>query len=370
LGRVDRAERWYERAIRASDSRSSEYATAKHGKRALKFSLGEIPEGRELLREAISVRQEIGNEVREASSRQVLGSSFATQGRFERAQKQFEKSLDLLEGTGDIHAKANTIKEIASCERQKGNFDEAREGFQKALDVFREIGDRSLEAHVMHEIGSLYLNQQRLEPAREWFESALDLCREIGNKRGEALALHQMAAVDYRSEEFSKAREGYQEAIDIYEDIGMKCECGAALHDLGLIDKEKEGDLKSAIRKLHSALAIRQEIGDRSGEATTLSVVGTIAWETGARVVGLELMILGYDLLEKIGHHDARKVRDQAEMYLSVQYLLQTGVDQSIEEIREQAIEKYEEDYGWGLIHEAFPDANMPDEIPQSGDGE
>jgi len=370
LGRVDRAERWYERAIRASDSRSSEYATAKHGKGALKFSLGEIPEGRELLREAISVRQEIGNEVREASSRQVLGSSFATQGRFERAQEQFEKSLDLLEGTGDIHAKANTIKEIASCERQKGNFDEAREGFQKALDVFREIGDRSLEAHVMHEIGSLYLNQQRLEPAREWFESALDLCREIGNKRGEALALHQMAAVDYRSEEFSKAREGYQEAIDIYEDIGMKRECGAALHDLGLIDKEKEGDLKSAIRKLHSALAIRQEIGDRSGEATTLSVVGTIAWETGARVVGLELMILGYDLLEKIGHHDARKVRDQAEMYLSVQYLLQTGVDQSIEEIREQAIEKYEEDYGWGLIHEAFPDANMPDEIPQSGDGE
>lgn len=360
LGRVDHAEQWYDQAIDVSENRSPEYATAKHGKGALKISVGEIPEGRELLHQAISVRQEIGDTEREASSRQVLGSSFATQGKFDRAQEQFERSLDLLEGTGDVHTEANTIKEIASCERQKGNFDEAKQRYQKALNIFRRVGDRSLEAHVMHEVGSLYLDQQRLEPARKWFEDALDLCREIQNRRGEALALHQIAAVDYRSGKFSRAKQGYEEAIDVYNEIRMKRELGAALHDLGLIDKEKEGDTKNALQRFLSALTVRQEIGDRSGEATTLSVIGTLAWETGARKVGLELMVLGYVLMEQTGHHDAKKLRDQAVLYL----FMQGGSDQSIEELKGRAREKYDEDRGWSLIQEAFPDADFPDDVP------
>jgi tetratricopeptide (TPR) repeat protein len=363
MGEVNEADHWFEQAISASDSDSPTYATAKHGKGALRFSTGKIMEGRELLRQAISVRQELGNRSGEASSRQVLGSSYATQGKFEKAREQFDKSLTLLEDIEDAHAQANTMKEIASLERQRGNFDGAKQKYLDALDVFQQLGDRSLEAHVIHELGSLYLNQQKLGTASEWFESALELCQEINNRRGEALALHQLAAINYRSGNFGEARKGYDRAIDIYKTVGMRRELGAALHDLGLILKEDQGDTRKALQKFLTALALRQEVGDQPGEATTLSVIGTIAWETGARVVGIELMILGYDLMEQLGHHDARKLKDQAEMYLCRQYFLQTGVDLSVEEMRERAQSEYSDDRAWGLIHEAFPDPKFPDGV-------
>ena len=369
-GEVNEADYWFDRAISASEPDSPAYATAKHGKGALRFSSGKITEGRELLRQAISVRQGLGNRIREASSRQVLGSSYAAQGKFERAREQFDKSLNLLEGTDDLHARANTMKEISSLERLRGNFNEAKQKYLDALDVFQQLGDRSLEAHVIHALGSLYLNQQKLETARERFESALELSRKIHNRRREALALHQLAAVDYRSGKFEEAREGYQKAIVIYQKVGMRRELGTALHDLGLILKESKRNTRDALQKFLTALAIHQEVGDQPGEATTLSVIGTIAWEIGVREVGLKLMILGYDLMEQTGHHDARKLKDQAEMYLFGQYFLQTGVDRSVEEMRERAQNEYDRDHGWGLIQEAFPDADLPEDVPPPGDGE
>ena len=95
--------------------------------------------------------------------------------------------------------------------------------------------------------------------------------------------------------------------MKIRQQIGDRAGEAATWHNLAQIDLNK-GDYQAAREKFEKSMKIRQQIGDRAGEAATFYQLGILAWEQGRSQEGLRLVafMLAYSCVN-IGHADAKK---------------------------------------------------------------
>ena len=74
---------------------------------------------------------------------------------------------------------------------------------------------------------------------------------------------------------YNEALTHYQQALSIQQEIGDKSGEGSTLNNIGLIHKN-HGDYDTALHYYQQSLAIRQHIGDKSGEGVTLNNIAAI----------------------------------------------------------------------------------------------
>jgi hypothetical protein len=98
-------------------------------------------------------------------------------------------------------------------------------------------------------------------------------------------------------------------------------------------------------------LEIRQQIGDRAGEAATFYQFGILAWKLGRSQEGLRLVALACIMLSSLGHADGKRgFEGLSDMASQLKY-----TQEQIEAIQEEAAEAYQKDRGQSLIEAAFP---------------
>ena len=111
--------------------------------------------------------------------------------------------------------------------------------------------------------------------------------------------------------DYATAREWYQRSRAAAAD-GMPEETATAWHGLASIDLAQD-NYAAARDQFTQALTIRQQIGDRYGEATTWYQLGFLAKALGKPAEGLRLVALCYLIDQAIGHNvrnaDAGKIR-------------------------------------------------------------
>ena len=78
----------------------------------------------------------------------------------------------------------------------------------------------------------------------------------------------------------------------------------ATWHQLATIDL-KVGDYQAAREKFQKSLEIKQQIGDRAGEAATFYQLGVVAAIMGNAAAGVRLVALCCLIDQTIGHGDA-----------------------------------------------------------------
>jgi tetratricopeptide (TPR) repeat protein len=122
------------------------------------------------------------------------------------------------------------------------------------------------------------------------------------------------------------------------------------LHQLATIDLEKE-DYEAARENLEKAMKIRQQIGDRIGEAATFYQLGIIAWRQGKALEALRLITLGHLIFTGIGHSYANK---SFENLLAIASQLSLSQEQ-FDALQKEVAEAYRKDRGQSLIDAAFP---------------
>ena len=75
---------------------------------------------------------------------------------------------------------------------------------------------------------------------------------------------------------YSTALKYLKQSLAIRQEIGDKSGEGTTLNNISQI-YDARGDYDTALKYLKQSLAIRQEIGDKSGEGTTLNNMATTA---------------------------------------------------------------------------------------------
>ncbi|HEY9854324.1 MAG TPA: tetratricopeptide repeat protein [Stenomitos sp.] len=210
----------------------------------------------------------------------------------EHALVPYREALDLRERLGDPAGVAGSQSNLGIAYYELGRWDEAHEAFARALETFRSIGERWQSTVVLNNMGHLLLNRGSLEEAERCYREALAIKREMGEEPGVAIALGNLGnALSHRGAH-PEARACLREAVLLMERLGDQETLAEAYQVFGLVelaagDRERaRALLQLALDKSHAvhrqmprAIALRglsqlaaQE--ERWGEAREL------AWES------------------------------------------------------------------------------------------
>ena len=205
----------------------------------------------------------------------TLGNLCYNIGRFEEAEKYYEKALNFyvqLAKKDESYMKyvAGVLNNLGNLYYVVGRPSEAEKAFRDALIIRRDIGDKEGVATTLSRLGLLHSSIAEYEKAKEYYEQALVTRMEsfdekdIENLYSLGMILNNLGTVYNVLKEIEKAEESYKKAVEIYEELLQKEErvedllCGALNNlatlyiDAGKLDEAEE--LLDRIKKYDSFL--------------------------------------------------------------------------------------------------------------------
>jgi tetratricopeptide (TPR) repeat protein len=184
--------------------------------------------------------------------------------------------------------------------------------------------------------------------AREWYQRCLTAAGDM-HPREASDGWHNLATIDLHVGDYPAAREKFGRALAMRQRLGDRAGEAATWHNLASIDANV-GDYPAAREKFGRALAMRQQLGDRAGEAMTFAGLGILAALFGRAEAGLRLVALSAALLQALGHADLKRVEPWVNRLASQLDYTQEQFDALLAQVREA----YRADRGRGLVAAAF----------------
>ena len=104
----------------------------------------------------------------------------------------------------------------------------------------------------------------------------------------------------------------YEQCLPIRQEVGDKIGEGTTLNNIATIYRS-QGKYKKALEYYKQALVIAQELGNRDGEARTLCNIGLTYKNMGEFAKAEEHVSLAVEIAKAIGHPLFEKWRDELE---------------------------------------------------------
>jgi non-specific serine/threonine protein kinase len=175
----------------------------------------------------------------------------------------------------------------------------ARTALTEALTLYREAGDERNEARVLMRLGGVEFVSGSPEGMIDWSEQALPIYERLDDPEGVARSLHYIAEGLRDSGEVERSVELYKRAIEIKREHGLT-NVAAALHSLGDLSLDT-GDLPTAERYYHEALALAPEEDDVRLQAYCLAGLACVAAESNDATAAGRLWTLAERIEQQIG---------------------------------------------------------------------
>ena len=236
--------------------------------------------------EALELYRRAGARRGEAEILSNIGEVYQLMGEMRKALEKYNEALPISRAVGDRSGEAVTLNNIGSVYWSMGESQKALEKYNEALSLRRAVGDRSGEAQTLSNIGVVHQILGEPQKALETYNEALSLRRAVGDRIGEAVTLNNIGQVYRLLGELQKALETYNEALPITTGVRQP-QWGRLTHSTtsawSITYWERRGRRWRSTTKL---CRLRRAVGDRSGEAITLSNVGHGLSHTGRDAEG------------------------------------------------------------------------------------
>lgn len=259
---------------RAGNDRAAE-ATAVTALGAIAWHRGEFDLAINWFREALRLREELGNDYDIAIACANLGLMHYEKGELVPALELSRRSLALREALGDHHGIGEVSINLGLIYVDLGDWEKALESYFRALAELESARDIGNQALVHCNIGEAYLRRGKLARAREHLDRALALARTAGSRFAEAEALGNLGESWFDSGDTARAADFYQRDAAICREIEDREELAETLRRWAEVDLA-QGDLAAARLRLDEALAIAEHIGNRKEQACIRRVLGEL----------------------------------------------------------------------------------------------
>lgn len=196
------------------------------------------------------------------------------QGDYEAARASYLRALSLVQEIGDDILEAHVINGLGIIGQETGNYAEAEKHLNDALARFEALGKQTDVAHVLNNIAAVQNDQNKLDAGLATIERCSRLHQKIGNKRGYGIALLTWANLCVDLGRFSQGAALYKEGAALYRETGNRNNVAIANLNLAV---------------LYIQLGLRQQAAALLAEGLTLTQ------ETKAKYIQTGcLMALGY----------------------------------------------------------------------------
>ena len=198
-----------------------------------------------------------------AMTTDILGGLAWDQGDYERAATLHAQAADAFQTLGDQIHEAQSLNNLGSAYWELGRYADARTTHERSILVCRELGNKLSEGDNIDNLGGVAWSLGDYNHAIRQYRAALDLRESINDLWGVSISLSNLASAYRMQGDYEQALDYSRRALPLYEQVGRKRGKayvieGEALSLLGL------GRADEAWARLHDALALRTEIGDRT----------------------------------------------------------------------------------------------------------
>src|SRR5208282_4345937 len=236
-------EHWLERAIalRRSSTPARDQAALAQGLYQLAqilYRRGEHAEARRLLREAIALKEQLGDRQDRDASLHLLAVIELAQGNPDVARGLLREAIAGAYELGNRQGRAASLHLLAIIEHEQGNPGVARRLLREAIAVKEELGDRQGRAASLHQLAIIEHDQGNIAEARGLLREAIAVSEELGDRRGRAASLHELAIIEHDQGNPAEARRLLREAIAVHEELGDRRGRATSLHELAIIEHD------------------------------------------------------------------------------------------------------------------------------------
>jgi len=191
------------------------------------------------------------------------------EGRLEDAEtilrRALHRSREVAAGQG-AQSQALLVLRLARLLIRRERHGEARELLERVIPILDRSDARALSASARFHLANVALHQNRLDQAMDLHGQALEARRRLERPKPIGQSLSAMGRVALQMGRYTEAVACYREAEEVFLGCGESEEGSFALMGLGRA-AGRLGDHVGASRPLRQALDLREEHGDRTGEA-------------------------------------------------------------------------------------------------------
>lgn len=258
---------WLERALGVGSAPSALRSTALRHLSFLIMKTAERPLAHRLARESLEVARQAGDREAEATSLVRLGINFPhEEGGAEAAKEILRQALALATELGDELLIADTKYPLG--------WREAREnpaGFHRkyldSLEIYRRLGDRESTAWLLF---GLAWGETDLSVAETYAEEAMVIARELENDALILCVIELFAFIDFFAGDYDAARAHWEAGVAEYRKPGRRWPIlwgiSWMLGDLTIVDIA-QGELDLARARVEEALEISHKLESKPGFA-------------------------------------------------------------------------------------------------------
>lgn len=279
-------------ALAKADQLAGDELTSACGKRhergeaAMQLSTAEIQlarrtyQARQLALEAATTAQtlynRIGDKKMEATTLLTMVPVHVANKNKTEAEQAADKALALFKGSGDKLGEAKTLRELATVRSMGGTYmavSDAMKTAKDAVSLFSQLERKSLQASTLLTVAQWCLDVDEPQKAIPSVKDALTIIQELGQDRGNLGTAWSLLAQAYvMQEQSSQALQQVNEGLAHCQKTGNKKQEVVAWHLHSYVNTVK-GEKEESLRAAQNALAISQDVNDRSLEAWSLLVL-------------------------------------------------------------------------------------------------
>jgi DNA-binding SARP family transcriptional activator/predicted ATPase len=176
---------------------------------------GDIESAERLAREALQLSEQLGNQVIEAVSANVLSQVLYLHGDYEQAREYGQRSLALERDCGNYWSMAFSLVNLGRAAFASADYGHASTHYQEAIEIRESLGDARGKALGLLYLGDAALAKEDLGQARPAYQESLTIFREIGSRQGSAEALNRLAGIARLEKRLAHALRDYAEALEL-----------------------------------------------------------------------------------------------------------------------------------------------------------
>jgi CHAT domain-containing protein/Tfp pilus assembly protein PilF len=219
-----------------------------------------------------------GNFQLESNVLVAQGNLQATNGEYREARESLEAALKLNESAKNPASRAAALLLLGKIHKDGGEFEEALLCFRQALDLYRSLGDKFSEIFAHQALGSVYFNLGESDQALEEYAQGLNIARLIKAVSQESRLLANTGYVYQAAKrDLPAALKYYKQDRELLEGNPTErdpSDLALALNYAGTANVLL-GNAKEGLPSLLDAFALREQIGERARQTSTLLEIGT-----------------------------------------------------------------------------------------------
>ena len=204
-----------------------------------------------------------------------LGGVFSDQSQYDSAIVWYEKALEVDKARNIPRMIAGDYLNLANAWSSLDSLNKSLKFFKKGIHILKGKPSHDL-ANVYSNLGILFYQMGQYDSTTYYFIEARNIWEKVGDPYYVAVAGLNLGTVFTQIKNFEKARIYYAESAPIFDSLENKGSLARVYNNLAsLIREYNDPDSIQKSTEIHfKALAVREEIKDSAGMASSLNNIG------------------------------------------------------------------------------------------------